>query len=319
MKARTKTINENTETLRKGSIAIMHPNARNKAFWRELLSTEPTDVVDLDLEAQDKFADLFNDTYNPNHDENKDMSVDLFLSGTIPVKDMKFVGEFTQKEENRHNYTKAEWTRVRLYENFHQLLQTESRNAVTVGQIIIGYPGHLLGVDIVVKLKESQVAIGHFIYYKRLGEKSASWCKEELDQYANYLLQFYLGIQLALLHPVTKEIYLKPPVMVEEINEEEMKRHPKREYKTPPLRYVKKIIIRGEDIDENGTVVIGKKTFSRRKLIWRVAGHWRDQPTKTGIRRIWIDGYFKGPLRDAKKLEQARQREIVTQEEETEA
>jgi hypothetical protein len=59
-----------------------------------------------------------------------------------------------------------------------------------------------------------------------------------------------------------------------------------------------------------------KRGFIRRSMIWYVTGHWREYK-KTG-KRIFIQGYWKGALRDMKSTAfqnlEPRERELVTSE-----
>ena len=58
-----------------------------------------------------------------------------------------------------------------------------------------------------------------------------------------------------------------------------------------------------------------KKIFTRKTQCWYVTGHWRNQATKDGHRKIFIQGYWKGISRDTKTAD-PRERELVVEENE---
>ena len=78
--------------------------------------------------------------------------------------------------------------------------------------------------------------------------------------------------------------------------------------KRAKLRYVKYHRINFDDIDK----AFEEKGFVRKTMVWYVTGHWREYSSG---KRIFIQGYWKGPLRNSKTTIESispREREIET-------
>lgn len=129
------------------------------------------------------------------------------------------------------------------------------------------------------------------------------------------MLNTWYGIEIALLHPVTQEIFANPTRELRDRKEQlipvVVDGKPKR------VKYVKKHTIKaGENdiygvlekaaeklleeknnvhIDESGADVEPKRKFTRRKLLWRVIGHTRTLPSG---KETWVAPYWKGILRN---------------------
>ena len=123
-----------------------------------------------------------------------------------------------------------------------------------------------------------------------------------LDSIAS-LIPVWYGIQVGLLNPTIKEVFKehtdpKFPIV-------ETKKDRKGKTKTK-IRYVKKVTITDEMFEE-----CVKRSYIHKKMCWYVTGHWRNQATKTGHKRIFIQGYWKGIARESKNVEEPREREMV--------
>ena len=79
------------------------------------------------------------------------------------------------------------------------------------------------------------------------------------------------------------------------------------------IRYIRRLVITDDVFEE-----CLDRSYIRTKLCWYVTGHWRNQATKTGHKKIFIQGYWKGVARNAKTVEEPREREIVLKSEYTE-
>ena len=114
---------------------------------------------------------------------------------------------------------------------------------------------------------------------------------------------FWYGIQVCLLNPVIKELFNKECVDVPKSTKNTNTRNKKK----PPIKYIKKLVIDDDLINKDENV---KNILNRKTKIWYVTGHWRNQATKYGHKQIFIQGYWKGILRDIKTAE-PRERELV--------
>ena len=124
-----------------------------------------------------------------------------------------------------------------------------------------------------------------------------------LIKFRDMAILLWYGLQLALLNPVIKE-----RVKRETVPYEDTKRRTSKSGKKAPKKYVKRIIL--GDID----IPIGKSSSHEMKeSFWWVSGHMRNQKVKDGHKLIFIQGYWKGPLREtAEKLYDApRERELI--------
>lgn len=126
-----------------------------------------------------------------------------------------------------------------------------------------------------------------------------------------FYMELWYGIMWVILNPMTrvivrknKEEYDTIPVVVDH-----------EEAATPEIttnttiKYVKTKVITSEDFDK----CADKIAHTIHKDCWYVTGHYREQPTKKGIKRIYIKPYWKGPMREL-KIHDTRNRELVYNE-----
>lgn len=112
----------------------------------------------------------------------------------------------------------------------------------------------------------------------------------------------YIGIQMCLLHPEYREIFGSyKTVPISESGKRLSKKAAKRQR---IARYVKYHVI-----DDNKIAHYKhKRKFERKCQAWFVLGHWRQY--KDG-HRVFIQGYWKGPLREYKRnFDNVRIREV---------
>jgi len=115
-------------------------------------------------------------------------------------------------------------------------------------------------------------------------------------------LMFFYVIECALLNPVIECVFNEHSNKIP-INPNN-KKFKKSKNKRAHIKYVKCIKIDSiNPIDE----AFKKRGFIRKTMVWYVTGHWRTY--KSG-KRVFIQGYWKGALRDAKNGE-TRDREII--------
>jgi len=120
-------------------------------------------------------------------------------------------------------------------------------------------------------------------------------------------ISIWYSVNTALLNPVIKDVFVTHSKSTPVSNGKASGTN-----KRAKIRYVKQHIISMDDVNN----AFEKRGFIRRSMIWYVTGHWREY--KNG-KRIFIQGYWKGALRNMKdeafqNLE-PRERELVTKEE----
>ena len=121
---------------------------------------------------------------------------------------------------------------------------------------------------------------------------------------AGVILSAWYTAQVLLLNPLIKIRYKTIPIENEFIYKNKSKPGKKQ-----PKKYIKQIIF--ENIDELNICGKGDKDKKHHEIhepIWWVQGHWREYK-KTG-KRIFIQGYWKGPDKYKKELTEPREREF---------
>ena len=144
----------------------------------------------------------------------------------------------------------------------------------------------------------------------RVGGEVRQWRLDFLHniiRFRDMTILLWYGLQLALLNPVIKE-----RVKRETIPYEDTKRRSSKPNKKAPKKYIKRIVL--GDISD---IPLGKSSSHEMKeSFWWVSGHFRNQKVKDGYKLIFIQGYWKGPLREtAEKLyDTPRERKLVFKE-----
>ena len=113
------------------------------------------------------------------------------------------------------------------------------------------------------------------------------------DMLGNAISTWY-GIQVSLLHPAVKEVFSKP---VKVTYQSTCGNKPSKKKK---VKYIKRHKITTGAIESSISEFNQKRGFNRKTLVWYVIGHWRKSRKDNG-KRTFIQGYWKGPLRDTKQ------------------
>lgn len=140
--------------------------------------------------------------------------------------------------------------------------------------------------------------------YQLEDEKAQREAIEEVSSFRDILFLSWYGIQIALLNPVLEARFHRETVPYDDNKKRTNNK------KKAPKRYVKKITL--GDISDI-TFAKEKGRHQIKEPFWWVTGHWRNQATKEGHKRIFIKGYWKGILREVaeEKNQEPREREIV--------
>lgn len=118
---------------------------------------------------------------------------------------------------------------------------------------------------------------------------------------AHNMVGVWYAVQIALLNPICTE-YTK----TEMVPSQESFTSNKKQKKPPKKKYIKRLYIDADKMDEIG-ICTEQTKHKYTKPIWWVMGHYRTY--KSG-KRVFIQGYWKGALRELKNAE-PREREIV--------
>lgn len=274
-----------------------------------------TDIIHLNHEQDKALIDLWEKNLNVRRTEKGiPISSDLFFSKTLPLHNFEVViDERDELDDGKINIA-----------FFYVMDETLNGIPITIhpaeGMREIKYVMNLFFTETkcpTVFLARMGIEDGNdhlfafeFCAYK--GDQKRHLTLDEvqhfcLDRLLGGFLETWYGIEVAMLHPTVKELFVHPKVRKEKISKKN-----RAEYGHKVYRYVKHHYITDDDLND---AIYGKEShpFNRKALIWYVSGHWREY--KTG-KKVFIQPYWKGALRATKKAE-PRNREIVIEKEVT--
>ena len=282
-----------------------------------LKDSTPSDLVRLDRKADLEIMNF----WSGEELWNVQLPADLLVANTIPIKDLAIeFDERNTKIQFGKNSAEASvlgeecygcLTKVRIkifdnYVNSINYLQSDEaakrKDVLACGAMEIEaiYPkqfSHLNIGKIIVPFYATYEC--NYLYGGVVYSVKNDFYFKCTHRMLSPLITWY-GIQIMLLHPQLKTIFSHPQQKL--IYDSKSTPHHKR-----ITKYIKTHYIRSEDID----VALNNedKKIHRKTLAWYVIGHWRH--LKSG-KRIFIQGYWKGELRDLKKnLDECRERIIV--------
>lgn len=213
---------------------------------------------------------------------NFSIPADLFFAKTIPLLDC----EISVSDENATiKY------RVVVFDDYADIIERSTASPACVGVLILNKP---FETDIYFPL-----LVIDGCEFLAVDERAFVLSREATREIFLDTMATWYGIQIALLHPAIKEVFLHPSTA----NNKEMKRRERNEKRH--VKYVKKHIVNIDDL-----IRCAEKTKRIKKcLAWYVIGHWRHY--KDG-KKIFVKPYWKGALRELKGNagEDARERDI---------
>lgn len=281
-------------------------DSENDLILEKIRKSEPTDIVKINYEQDNELIDLWE------KGEHKNILVpsDLFWNGTIPLLDCEIeVDERERFFEKENIYGKLITYRVVIFDDFIEKTKTiEQNDTCDIGALIANVPGCTGSIIVPIKIAEGLDCIPTppRIGFMDLNESQKRILREKMSKatisrmIVSYLETWY-GIQIALLHPTVKEVFRKPdkiPITG--------KRKIKSKAQNRKLKYIKCHVI--DDSELKNAIYGTNKTIERKALIWHVIGHWR---TYKDGRKVFVKPYWKGKLRDDKRLQETREREVV--------
>jgi len=271
----------------------------NEQLLSLIAASSPSDRVVVDEAASEKLWNLFSDRAIEWPGDLIAIPSDLFFAGTVPLLDTEF--------EEAGNRSPICAFRVVVFKDYRERITIAGEDTVTVGAIIREFINNgAPTVQIVLPL--SVVHGENILRFTPLGwanlprmeqQSMGDSVAKKLGDFFRSCLCLWYGTQLALLHPLLKEVFRNPqrtPMPAEPTGSKKRK-------KKPPLRYIKRHVLNADKLEAAVKGHVEWKT-----LCWRVIGHWR---TYKDGRKVFINGYWKGPLRETKALEEARLREVV--------
>ena len=273
---------------------------RNTELLQNISKSRPANLIQLDKKSDDAVIALWREA-NQNA---AGIPSDLFFSGHIPLPDCK-----VHVDDGDGNIIKF---RVVIFPDYQKLVEeTDENNSVRIGAVLYEIrDGDCMILSLEVLRGHDWIITETLLGYKGIPNYARDYFHEHLNTAQVWTsigecLSTWYGIQIALLHPLVKDIFLNPVTVIDESANKKPSKGKKG--KKRPLRYIKRHIINAEELKNR---IHGGSNFQRHTLVWYVMGHWRRYATG---KKVFINPYWKGALRDLKNSE-IREREIVLEE-----
>lgn len=271
---------------------------RNAEIVADINKSRPSDTIYLTGTEDRMLVDLW---INPT-DERIMIPSDIFFAGTIPLLDCRLVVDESDINGITVTY------RVVIFSDYKERIE-QAKDYEGAGVLV----GALIPENFAPYYYYYPLVVAHEM--NSLASAGIGWINGKrmlVDVTKKYMAQSFVafmetwyGIQIALLHPTVQEVFKNPKTVVEEA-----KPTNKHGHKPRKVRYIKKHMVPSKELE---LAIYGRngKEKQRHALVWYVIGHWRE--LKSG-RKVFVNPYWKGPLRELKRNLDERQREIVMPE-----
>lgn len=251
----------------------------------------PTNLINLDEETNKELISLWQG------DKKEDLTIpsDIFFNRTVPLTDCNFCVMRGAEQI---------YFQVLIYPDYADRIANADDEFIIIGVVSFEIAGGSLLREIEVHKGDNNVMCTTTLGYRKLNKairKSISDSISEMDflSYFSDMFSTWYAVQIALLHPVIKDVFSNPQTIVDNTAKlKGTKRGKKR-----PLRYIKKHNISAKDITQR---LYTDSNYQRHTLVWYVIGHWR---TYADGRKVFVKPHWKGALRDNKSGD-IREREV---------
>lgn len=125
---------------------------------------------------------------------------------------------------------------------------------------------------------------------------------DELSEVLYHILSIWYVVQISMLHPVVKNIFSRNKKKIRNYVEHSSTNNDQRK-----VKYVKQHHITINEINSEIEKTAAKHHINRKTMIWYVTGHYRQYEDG---RTVFIQPYWKGPLREIKSSKEQRDRDI---------
>lgn len=247
-----------------------------KSVENELQNCSPSDRVEMSLSDVRYLAQRLGI---------REAGSDIFFSKTVPLKDCVI---------SLNDGKNTETARVFIYPETHgEWVEGVEGSYALVGFLVFYLNGGVVSVPLGISKGVDYLDINTMVGFHNTGGDLAF-----LNSYKDHfykIFQIILGawyiVQILLLNPKTEILFANPtPKKYQDVTAKGKER--KRSTK-----YIRKHVLKASDIEK--ALSTGEKgQINRKTLAWYVIGHWRHY--KNG-HSVFVDGYWKGVLRDAKR------------------
>ena len=281
------------------------------------LTTKPTHDVKITNEFGNKLMDICDKSNT--HVSEAGIPSDILFAKTVPMTDFNI--EILVSEQDKKVHPTVRVVLLDDYQSSIDLIDLDDDLTFTcLGVVMFTYKKplniSLYVVFGVMPHNEEIVLMNQICLYgcssaidyqnKMRRYNSLMFSEDQMNRLVRTILKMWYGIQVSLLNPVIKEGFHRETQLVEKPTITPNKKNTKK----PPIRYKKVVYLTDEFINSDEQI---KRIFTRKTQCWYVTGHWRNQATKDGHKKIFIQGYWKGISRDTKTTD-PREREIVFEE-----
>jgi len=297
----------------------------NQAFLSKLSKSTPSDSINLTEASVEKLMSLWKEDHHS--DKLGDIPSDILFSGTIPLPDCKItVNELVGREKNQ----KISF-RVAIFENYMDIIKnTPESEIATVGGVEMKLNEMVAEVIAPLMIKQGEnnnILVKQIAYKSDFTQHRRDYMSQHYEQgqvinafqkMIAATLRTWYSMQIALLHPVIKNVFANPKTG---ILEPEEKKPVSKKKRKPKVKYIKYHKIDPEDLDNilhgswqdknepNENVQDGEvRKYERHTLAWYSIGHWRE--LQNG-KKTFVQGAWKGPLREKHSPESPPERDRV--------
>lgn len=285
-------------------------------------NSKPTEIMYFDTELRNKLFKILPAKEVSGVEGGYSVRGDIFVANTIPSPDIEIIREIKEGYYSKECQSIVKG-RIFLVEPTDIIemckiirMGDDFNNRTAI--IPIGYieltvvvpDGHISTARILLQMDSDLTFIGSPTIiqlpkntYELTDETLLTEMLYELYDLKNEIFITWYGTQLALLNPVLEARFKRETIPYADDKKKGTKG------KKAPKKYVKKITL-GDISDLE--FAPEKKPHQIKEPLWWVSGHWRNQATKEGHKRIFIQGYWKGILRNGPKNNtEPRERELV--------
>ena len=277
---------------------------KTEKIWRDACRTKPSDHVLLMGKDDNALCDLWKSTCSDEFKITGVIPSDIFFAGTVPLLDCQITVDERDVDPEKGNICDY---RVVIFPDYKERINADHENPVCVGTVVFqeGALKMIIPINVVCGINKIVFIGVGFInvsedFYSEVANKLSM---QFIGNLAYALLTTWYGIQIALLHPTVKNVF-QSPQKEKVVVDGKMKGKKKNKRVT---RYMKRFVVKALDIER--FLYGGDKSYNRRALVWYVIGHWRHY---SDGKKVFVQPYWKGALRDIKKNLDDRDRLIDT-------
>ena len=291
--------------------------AETEELVRITKSSKPTDIIYLNHEDLMRYTRFLIEREIPEDVDTCDsrlfnVPADIVFANTIPVKDLLIkidpmvTCRIVMVDDEERNAAIAKMINGEdgicsvvfgVIETITTCRNQEIREYTTMSVVD---DSDLVAISMDVGIRGTKSLVETFLNTERT---QLSYMILETHRFMSKAVICWYALQQCLLNPILVNYVsrYKEEVKPSRINS-------KKKGKLPPKRYVKRNTILFDKMDRE--ISINHEDKHKKKMpLWHVTGHWRTYK-KTG-KRIFVQGYWKGPLREYKYTDEPREREIV--------